>query len=82
MKELKDILICTLLASIIVAIIFAVFSVKKCIELSVEKHEMEKSRFSAWVYHQNEYIKAHEARKQAEAEKREAMFKARMEKRK
>lgn len=82
MKELKDVLICTLLASIIVAIFCATSVAKRYNEFSAERHEMEKVKFNAWVYHQNEYLKAQEARKQAEAEKREAMFKARMEKRK
>lgn len=82
MKELKDALICILLASIIVVIFCAIFSAKRYNEFSAERHEMEKVKFNAWVYRQNEYLKAQEARKQAEAEKREAMSKDRMEKRK
>lgn len=82
MKELRDILVCTLLASIICAIVFAVFSARKYNEFAAKRHEMEEVKFGAWCYHQNEYRMAQEAKKRAEAEKREAMFKARMEKRK
>lgn len=82
MKELKDALVCTLLASIICAIFFAVFSARKYNEFAAKRHEMEVVKFGAWVYHQNEYRLAQEARKRAEAEKREAMFRKRTEKQK